>query len=102
MKNLALVIGLAGVVFASSNICLAGDKPATTPAVPAAKKDSGHAVSAPAGKSITPNHISPALPKPGLPVDAGKPRGTASVGGPNGASGHRDGMLNGTEIKWHP
>lgn len=101
MKNLPLMIRLAGVVFVSTCIGLAGDVPAK-PAVPAVKKDSGHAVPVPAVKQTTPNHVSPPLPKPALPVDAGKPHGTASVGGQTGANVHKGGMLNGTEIKRHP
>jgi hypothetical protein len=95
MKNMALVIGLAGVVFVSSNVCLANG----APAVPPVKKDSGHAAPTPGTKQATPNYSSPALPKPGLPVNAGKSRGTGAIGG---ASGRKDGKLNGTEIKRHP
>lgn len=102
MKKMVLVIGLAGVVFVSTGVGLAGDKPATTSAPSPVKKDSGHAIAAPVAKNTAPKHMLPPLLKSGLPVDAGKPRGNAVIGGATSAGGHKDGMLNGTEIKRHP
>jgi hypothetical protein len=43
----------------------------------------------------------PPSPKPNLPIDAGRKQSAANIGGPTGAS-HKNGILNGTEIKRRP
>lgn len=102
MKSLTLIAAVAGLIVVSTGAVLANDTASATPAVPPAKKDSGHAVSAPAIKPAAPLHPPLQSPKPNLPVDAGRKQGTANIGGSTVKSGHKDGTLNGTEIKRHP
>src|SRR5579862_3116715 len=91
MKIPALIIGIAGLVFVSSRTALANDTTSVTPAVPSVKQDSGHAITVPAAKETAPHRVPPPSPKPNLPIDAGRKRSTANIGGATVAGGHKDG-----------
>jgi hypothetical protein len=113
MKSLSLIMGVAGLILVSIGAALASDAANAPRALPV-KKDSGHGIPASAAKDAAPSVRNtpgrrPALqsnraeqPKPNLPIDAGRKQGTANIGGPTGATGHKNGKLNGTEIKRHP
>src|SRR5689334_6954019 len=102
MKSINLIIGLIGLVLVSSSAARANDTANVRPIVPSMIKDSGKVVPSPAAKSAAPLHLPPPSPKPNLPINAGRKQGTANIAGSIGASGHKDGGLNGTEIKRHP
>lgn len=102
MKSISLILGVAGLVIVVGTT-LANDSTSATPGAPTVKKDSARAISTRAAKEIAPNRVSPpSSPKPNLPIDAGRKQGTANISGSTATSGHKDGIINGTEIKRRP
>ena len=117
MKNIVLLIAVVGSVVFSEGMALASDTGSASPAEKPGDQMS-HAFAA--HQSVNPNEapsrandkskiaqphngpLAPSLPKSSLPINAGRQRGAASIGGAKPGNVAKNGVINGTEIKRRP